>query len=183
LLKEIREKNNEEDFLKKVFGYTVEQLFYRQLKNQDRVVRKTKKIYWCIPRRDLYKVIYRYRANWKNKSEHVPKEFQYLFDPLLKQVNVFLDLEMDKDTFIANYDVFDMGEDRKPILYVCNICGRTGEKNEWTWRTPAGFSSHEFISYCPSCHAEGLDIFDELSGKEAKFKPYPKYQDDFVLNF
>jgi len=177
---------NPDEFLQKVFGYNVEQAFYRQIKDTKRIAYKTKRLYWIIPLKDLRDVVYKYRANVWNKSERCPEEYQPLFNPLLKQLmGTKDDYGFLSNGFTPDYSIFDMGEDRKPPVWVCNICGHTDIKEGWHWRTPAGFASHEFISNCPKCGEAGRDMFDVMfqQKKERKFKPYMKYQDNYILWF
>ncbi|HZV46888.1 MAG TPA: hypothetical protein VFG06_06050 [Thermodesulfovibrionales bacterium] len=179
-----RPKNIEisDAIIRRLFGHTTLQAFYRRAKAKNRCVYKNKRTMWCLPSDDLRNVVYRYRANVWNQSEHVPKEYQGLFQPLWEQLQKWMDdPEKNWFDFHPNYSVFDLGENRKPILYTCNLCGFSGEEKAWRWGSPTpGLYSHEIID-CPECGARKGDIFGKvMAAEEGKkyFSPTGKYQDD-----
>jgi len=163
--------------LKEIFGLNTIQCFNRLMKNKKRIAYKNKRTMWCIPREDVNKVVYRYRANSWNESEHILKEYQWLFADILPQFEDILNGAK------PDYSMLDIGPDRKPMLYVCNICGRKGTKEEWKWDRPAGFASHHYIAHCPKCKAKGSDLFDSLFGEPSKFRPYTTMQDNYLFTF
>jgi hypothetical protein len=165
-----------EKILLEMFGYSIMQSFNRQLIKKRRCIYKTKRRLICFPENDKINVVYRYRLNQTNESECIAKEFKWLFPNEINFTNQDLDWKPD-------YSKLEIGEERKPALYHCNICGHSDIKENWNWRTPAGFASHHYITNCPKCKAEGSDIFEDLFGKKNKFKPYMKYQDNCIFWF
>lgn len=172
-LPEDLEKSDE--VLISLFGKTTLQFFNRRLVSKRRIAYRNTRTLWCIPIEDCRKVLYRYRANQWNQSEKVPKEYQWLLGDIEKQFDGILTGNKEVD-----YSMLDIGEDRKPFLYVCNLCDREGVREDWSWSRPPGFASHDYITHCPGCKGKGGDFFDVLfSTEQSKFQPYKKRQDNY----
>ena len=173
-------KSNE--ILMCLFGLKTLQAFYRHLIKKQMVACVKPRSLWCVPQSDLKDCLTgRYRANSWNESCNVPKEYRWLFDKLKNQ---FLKSNYDWE-FRPDYSVFDIGPERKPILYVCNICNRSGVKEDWRWGRPGAFSVRDQILYCPECKTENKSdfdkAFDDITGNE--FRPFSKWQDDYWFTF
>lgn len=158
-------------FTKMLFGLTASEFFYRQLRNFKLwAVDRGKGGKWfceasqwplvAIPRSKQY------------RFGRIPTEWEYLFSPMF-------------DCEPNGYLQFDFGPDRKPRVWVCNLCGRTAEWKDWPTRSTPGLANSDYISTCPQCHAERGDFFKQiqvaLSNSQTTFKPEQRMQDDYYF--
>lgn len=84
-----------------------------------------------------------------------------------------------------DYSILDLGPDRLPSVWVCNLCNRTAEWKDWPHSYVPGLAASDYISECPQCHGKQGDMFDRLAEalekKENSFRPYQKMQDDYLF--
>lgn len=189
-VRQIKDQEASDLILKTFFGKTTKQTFYRIVKSRNRVVSRNNRSMWCVPRPDIAKVFHRYRGNTWNESEIVPKEYQWLFEPLHQQLLKFYEEGGLSKDFKPDYSVFDVGEDRKPLLYKCNLCSFEGEKDAFQWGAPVpGFASHQIIR-CLQCKkdvwSDDADPFTDMftfgAEKAPAFAPTFRYQDEWWLS-
>jgi len=151
-----------------LFGLTGPQWFYRNMRQHrlwvvDRGGRKGK--WWCKEEDLPLTAIPKKRR--RHPCGRIPSEYSWLLDPL----------HASKE---ADWNLVDLGPDRAPPVWVCNLCGRTGVWETWP-RNMTGLGDGKYISKCPGCGAEANSnvlgmLVDGLAGEG--FRPTRRMQDD-----
>ena len=168
--------------LAKLFGYSTLQAYYRLLSSRYLYAKNRGKGAgnWLLSW-ELLNRMYIPKDKW-HKDRYtftkIPKQYTWLFKDMLDNA---LFWEDGPKKHYLDYSSYDVGDERKPELYYCNLCNHSDIKDGWPWQTPAGFSSHEYISRCLNCKARGIDVFDKALGKTVSFEPYSKMQDDYFF--
>lgn len=79
-----------------------------------------------------------------------------------------------------DYSILDLGPDRLPPVWLCNLCNRAADWKDWPKGYVPGLAASDYICACPQCGAKRGDMFDQIAN-QSKFKPYSKMQDDYFF--
>lgn len=159
---------NGDSILQRIFGLTAMQFFYRICLNQSLwAVRRKDGLWWCKS-----KLLPLRRLSRKSNECGRIGECEWLFEPMLTRER-------------PDYRLFDLGNDRKPPVWDCNLCGRSAEWHEWPHRNTSGLANSEYIARCPQCGAERGDFFDRVAAvirnNQDAFCPVKRMQDDYLF--
>jgi hypothetical protein len=154
-----------------LFGFTVLQTFYRCVKRGGYLAIPGRN-WWCVKRGDAWRVHAR-KIRTGPYGAIIPKNLRPTFEPFIEPV----------PGAKIDWSKVDLGPDRKPPVYICNLCGHRAEEDGWKWGSPmAGVAGHQILG-CPGCKASCGDMFDRLQvamdgGADQLFSPRMEMQDD-----
>jgi len=176
--------------LAKMFGYNTMQAYWRRVaKTKMWAKHRHRSGNWLLSENILHMNQIPRTSYWKHSSTYskIPKEYLWAFKDMIEKYDLWRNNWENNEKFVLDYSDYDIGEDRKPPVWECNLCGHYDIKENWRWSRPPGFASHDYITHCPKCNAKGTDTFtkmfdfnDEYS-EEKKFMPFMRMQDDFLF--
>jgi hypothetical protein len=83
-----------------------------------------------------------------------------------------------------DWSLLDQGPERLPPVWECNLCGWAAEWKQWPRKL--GLLG-DYISECPGCQGEGLELFRQIAenrmGNGGGFQPFQRWQDDLLFGF
>lgn len=152
-----------------LFGKTPRQFFNRVIKWQElwAVDRGNSKLgkWWCkVKDLPLWRIP---RNHTWHPCGRITDDRLFLYEDMLK---------IEK----PNYSILDLGPDRLPPVWVCNLCNRTAEWKDWPKGYLPGLAASDYICACPQCGAKRGDMFDQIVN-QSKFNPYSKMQDNYFF--
>jgi len=155
-----------------LFGLNSLQWFYRKMRRRElwAVDRGSRNGVWWCEARDLPLFMIPRRRSLHHCGR-VSAEWQWMVEPLLAHEE-------------PDWSVVDLGPDRLPAVWVCNLCGRTAVWEEWPKRFVPGLSGSDYIYSCSDCGAKRDDnsvqvLVDGMSDKG--FNPTMQMQDDLFF--
>ena len=160
----------------RLFGLTPLQVFNRTLRSRKIVAVDRGRTGWWYAEQRLLPLL-RIRKKGTDTLGKIAKENRDLFAPLL--------CDQFELKGVTDYSKLDLGPDRKPPVWVCNLCQRTAEWKDWPKGSMPGIANTDYIRECPQCKATTGDVFDKLlsmaAGTPTKFQPEKRMQDDFYF--
>jgi hypothetical protein len=154
-----------------IFGKTAHQFFDRLVRSRNlwAINRGTRDGKWWCEAKDLPLVTIPRRKAFHNCGR-IPVEWEILFEDMLARAE-------------PDYSILNLGPDRLPPIWVCNLCGREGENEEWPWRSTPGLAASDYISMCPGCGAKQSGLFEQIANaiKQQGFRPFQRMRDDYFF--
>jgi len=173
----------------KLFGLSQQQYFNRMLKQKSIVAVDRGRSGWWYTQHDLLPLV-RYRKKSHHVVGRVAKDKRDLFAPVLVEPVDKMREDAKPGDFeyyavrswpLPDYSKLDLGPDRLPEVWVCNLCEHTDVYAKWPRQD--GLLG-EYIHHCPKCQARGADTFHrivDLAKDSIAFKPRRRMQDDFYF--